>query len=341
MQHRIIKPICHHTATLILSSLLLTVTACSPNHYIIGQGSDQRGDIGTPHHRSTEQNNAEPQLPSGEGGSFKIGTPYKIAGIWYQPIESAEGYSETGIASWYGDEFNGRKTANGETFDMYALSAAHKTLPLPTLARVTNLDNGKSIVVRINDRGPFVKERLIDLSHAAANALGFLDIGTAHVRVEVISEHSPFSSRSRTPLPTASDETEPSRKAHQSAYTTAIKNLGITTASAAPVQPVQEIAMPTTPVANNTPIQTLPQPRPAAPQLIFIQLGAFSSQENALRMRDLFATHHPDIHIQRTNHTPPMFRVRIGPFSNRPQAEQAIVSLEREGIQHAIVVTNE
>ena len=99
--------------------------------------------------------------------------PYQIRGRWYRPAEQP-GYDETGQASWYGDQFNGRPTATGERFDMYALTAAHKTLPLPGLVEVTNLANGRSIVVRINDRGPFVDGRIIDLSRGAADQLGML-----------------------------------------------------------------------------------------------------------------------------------------------------------------------
>lgn len=113
---------------------------------------------------------------------------YEVMGERYHVIESAQGYAEQGVASWYGREFHGRRTSSGEVYDMYGLTAAHKTLPLPTTARVTNLATGKSIVVRINDRGPFKKGRLIDLSYGAARELGFLSAGTALVEVEVLGD---------------------------------------------------------------------------------------------------------------------------------------------------------
>lgn len=125
-------------------------------------------------------------LPDGAGGVYKTGKPYKVAGYWYAPMPSAAGYDQSGVASWYGRDFHGKRTANGETYDMHALSAAHTTLPLPTLVRVTNLENGRSVVVRVNDRGPFVKNRLIDLSYAAAKALEFDRKGTARVRVQTL-----------------------------------------------------------------------------------------------------------------------------------------------------------
>ncbi|MDX8413525.1 MAG: septal ring lytic transglycosylase RlpA family protein [Mariprofundales bacterium] len=125
--------------------------------------------------------------PVATGGHHKTGKAYQIAGQWYYPLQSAAGYNQTGVASWYGRDFHGKKTANGETYNMHAMSAAHKTLPLPTMVRVTNLDNGRSIVVRVNDRGPFVKSRIIDLSYAAAQALGYDRKGTARVRVQALS----------------------------------------------------------------------------------------------------------------------------------------------------------
>lgn len=111
---------------------------------------------------------------------------YEVNGQRYQPIPSAHGYVEKGIASWYGKQFHGRKTSNGETYDMYAMTAAHKTLPMNVHLKVTNLDNGRSTVVRVNDRGPFVRSRIIDLSYSAANELGVVEPGTANVHIEAL-----------------------------------------------------------------------------------------------------------------------------------------------------------
>jgi rare lipoprotein A len=117
------------------------------------------------------------------GGSFKIGRPYELNGRTYVPTEDPN-YRTEGIASWYGPDFHGKPTANGEAFDMNGISAAHPTLPMPSYLRVTNLANGRSIIVRINDRGPYAKERVTDLSVGAAKALGFYDQGLARVRIE-------------------------------------------------------------------------------------------------------------------------------------------------------------
>ncbi|MEN8141375.1 MAG: septal ring lytic transglycosylase RlpA family protein [Thermodesulfobacteriota bacterium] len=114
--------------------------------------------------------------------------PYKIKGKKYYPLPSAEGFSQKGVASWYGKPFHGRKTSNGETYNMYKLSAAHKTLPMGTNLLVTNLDNGRKLTVRVNDRGPFVRGRIIDLSYKAAKEMGMLKKGTARVRIAALGE---------------------------------------------------------------------------------------------------------------------------------------------------------
>ncbi len=112
--------------------------------------------------------------------------PYKIGRKWYQPLASSKDFKQKGIASWYGAAFHGKKTANGEIYDMHDITAAHKTLPLDTYVKVDNLENGKSIVVRVNDRGPFVRGRIIDLSFAAAKKLGIVEKGTAKVKIKAL-----------------------------------------------------------------------------------------------------------------------------------------------------------
>lgn len=123
-------------------------------------------------------------VPKG-GGRYKVGKPYQVAGVWYTPKENPY-YDKRGIASWYGEEFHGRRTANGEVFDMYALSAAHPTLPLPSYVEVTNMRNGRRLIVRVNDRGPYKHDRVIDLSKKVSQLLGFYRQGTAPVRVRYI-----------------------------------------------------------------------------------------------------------------------------------------------------------
>ena len=120
--------------------------------------------------------------PPGKPGHPK---PYKVLGKWYQPLPHSEGFRQRGLASWYGRDFHGKKTSNGEIYNMYAMTAAHKTLPLGTYVRVRNLENNRSLVVRVNDRGPFVRGRVIDLSYTAAKDIGIVGPGTA--RVEVVA----------------------------------------------------------------------------------------------------------------------------------------------------------
>ena len=133
------------------------------------------------HGCATDTSTSEPP-PPGQPGQPK---PYKVLGKWYQPLPHSEGFRQQGLASWYGRDFHGKKTSNGEIYNMYAMTAAHKTLPLGTYVRVKNLENNRSIEVRINDRGPFVRGRIIDLSYAAARKVGIVGPGTA--RVEVIA----------------------------------------------------------------------------------------------------------------------------------------------------------
>jgi rare lipoprotein A len=131
------------------------------------------------------QTASQGRQPGGQGGVYKVGKPYQVGGIWYVPKEEPT-YDATGVASWYGQDFHNKATANGEVFDMHAVSAAHTTLPMPSIVEVTNLDNGRKIQVRMNDRGPFVGGRIIDLSYEAARQLGYENKGLANVRVRYV-----------------------------------------------------------------------------------------------------------------------------------------------------------
>lgn len=135
-------------------------------------------------------------VPMPHNGSFKA-APYTVMGSRYFPIQDARNYNVTGTASWYGTKFHGRDTANGETFDLYGMTAAHKTLPLPSYVKVTNLENGLSVTLRVNDRGPFYSDRVIDLSFAAAKKLGYAEKGVARVKVEGIDPHQWWAARGK------------------------------------------------------------------------------------------------------------------------------------------------
>lgn len=134
---------------------------------------------------SSADNRAAPVLARG----YKVGKPYQIKGVWYYP-QVDYNYIEDGVASWYGPGFHGKATANGESYDMNDLTAAHRTLPMPSVVRVTNLENGRSLKLKVNDRGPFARDRIIDVSRRASQLLGFHMQGTAQVRVEIIEDES-------------------------------------------------------------------------------------------------------------------------------------------------------
>jgi len=155
----------------VLVLLALGLSACGIRH-IPG--------VGAP---SPPAKRSQPPAAAGKGGTYK---PYTVLGQTYYPLGSAEGYAETGVASWYGPNFHGKRTANGEIYDMHQMTAAHRILPMHTRLLVVNLDNGRSTEVRVNDRGPFVNNRVIDLSYAAANVLGVIGPGTARVSLQTI-----------------------------------------------------------------------------------------------------------------------------------------------------------
>lgn len=155
-----------------------------------GPGGGYYQDDG-PHKRPRDISSVPDAVPRPEPRSAGGNKPYVVFKKTYYPLASAAGYRERGVASWYGKKFHGRRTSNGEQYDMYAMSAAHKTLPLPSYARVRNLRNGKTVVVRVNDRGPFLHNRLIDLSYAAAARLGLVGTGTGLVEVEGIDPSAP------------------------------------------------------------------------------------------------------------------------------------------------------
>lgn len=148
-----------------------------------------------------------PRPNAAAAGRYKVGAPYQAGGLWYVPAEQPN-YDETGLASWYGDAFDGKPTANGEIFDMRAVSAAHATLPMPCLVEVTNLENGRTLTVRLNDRGPYHPGRIIDLSRAGAQQLGFFQKGTAKVRVRYVGP-APLDAAATPPTFTVASRVQP------------------------------------------------------------------------------------------------------------------------------------
>jgi len=234
--------------------------------------------------------------------------PYVVMGRSYTPMTSLAPYTARGIATWYGRRYHGKQTSSGEVYDMYGMSAAHTTLPIPSYARVTNLKNGKSVVVRVNDRGPFVEGRIIDLSYTAAHRIGVLAGGAAMVEVESIIPDGAGSMVASVPpqpvAPTPSSESAPLAAAQE------------------PEPPATQIppAEPPPAVAAGAP----PVPVTTDAAGIYLQLGAFGSRENAenflARMKIQVEWLASTLHVFSRDG---LFRVHAGPYAREAEARQA------------------
>ena len=219
---------------------------------------------------------------------------YEVLGRTYDVLDSSKGFKQRGYASWYGKKFHGRKTASGERYNMFKMTAAHKTLPLPTYVRVTDLDNGKSVVVKVNDRGPFHSDRIIDLSYAAAAKLGLIGHGTSKVQIEAIDTGSP-------PPPASPDTT--------------------------PAEPVVAAATPA--LIPAPPAETSGAARPG-----YLQVAAYIDPINAVALREELERQGIgplEIHVN-TAVTPPMHRVLVGPFRDQDSARGARDQLSRRSL---------
>jgi rare lipoprotein A len=271
-------------------------------------------------------------------GDYKVGKPYQIKGQWYYPAENFQ-YTETGIASWYGPNFHGKSTANGEIFDQNLITAAHRTLPLPSAVRVTNLENGRTITLRVNDRGPFARGRIIDVSRRGAQLLGFEKNGTAKVRVEILPDDSRRLKLAALNLNGgAADQPQIASSPRQVVVATPLPNSGqpvqtaanTAAASAKPVQPRGAVEIP----ILSEKVEILP----VSPTGIFVQTGAFSKLENALRMRDrVFALGPTKISRFRIAGTE-LYRVRIGPLQTVALADTTLSQVTGAGVQDARLI---
>lgn len=267
-------------------------------------------------------------------GAYKVGKPYQVNGVWYYPHVDYN-YVETGVASWYGPDFHARRTANGETFDMNSLTAAHKTLPLPSIVRVINLRNGRAIKLRVNDRGPFVNGRVIDVSRRAAQLLGFAAQGTAPVRVEIVAD--------------------------ESRQVAALAQGGRETVAAVPSQPVAVSSLDGAPpprrLASATPVVLRPPPAPApAPALstppepvvthvavnpvsgMFVQAGAFTQRDYAIRLQRRLSGIAPTRVIEATVDGRRFYRVRLGPVATVEQGDRLLERVLAAGTAGARLV---
>lgn len=245
--------------------------------------------------------------PTPHNGPFKA-NPYTVLGKTYYPIGDGRSYRETGTASWYGTKFHGQPTANGEKYDLYGMSAAHKTLPLPSYVRVTNIDNGKTVVLRVNDRGPFYSDRIIDLSFAAAKKLGYAESGTARVRVEGIDPQQWWADRGQAaPLVLA----QPARATSKPAI-------------AATSQTVEQYTPPAAQHAGATVPMQVARGGQNNPEGLFLQVGAFVNPDAAQLLRDKLSsmTAAPVFVSSFVHQEQILHRVRLGPLESLDQAAQ-------------------
>jgi rare lipoprotein A len=255
------------------------------------------------------------RLPMDAPGGYKIGQPYEVDGVWYFPQE-VDRHDETGIASWYGAEFHGQATANGERFDQEALSAAHRTLPMPSLARVTNLENGKSVVVRINDRGPFARGRIIDVSRRSARLLGFERQGTARVRVSLLGAES---RRLKRQALARGGETQVAAAAPQVVVPGAA-------AVPAPSRATSGLEQHRRQAVGHQPVRAT---------ALYVQVGAFADRENADRLRRTLRAIGQVTVSSLVLNGRRLYRVRLGPVTTVAAADRLLDHAFRAGYTQA------
>ncbi len=276
-----------------------------------------------------------------------VGVPYKIKGKWYSPKKTSR-YKETGIASWYGKPFHGRKAANGEIYNMYHLTAAHQTLPLPSIVRVTNLDNNRSLLVRINDRGPFINGRIIDLSLRAAQLLDLHQKGLAPVRVELVSPSQEelqqqalalkLSCEGRLSLDKALSgypNTLPTETDNKTQDDTEENSL---------LKRVGKILEELADQLENRPLslkELLQEKAETAEYKIFVQVAALSIEKNAVTLKNFLQDKlQTPVQIMpyAVSSSRILFRVSVGPFESLEKADDILQRLIDTGYQDSIIV---
>jgi peptidoglycan lytic transglycosylase len=284
----------------------------------------------------------EPSSTASEGHAiYKVGKPYEIDGTWYYPAIDWS-YDQTGIASWYGKEFSGKYTADGEVFDLNALTAAHRTLPLPSVVQVTNLENGRSIELRVNDRGPFARGRIIDVSRRAAQLLGFEAQGTAKVRVKILVPQSiQVAALAGSGQPGVTDP-------RRAAPVAPVLAQSLTPETGARIASNEAMPMPSPGSAPARPA-ALPAAAPAPEQVtvlpvkstqIYIQAGAFAVAGNALRVKGRLA---PLGTVQVTGarvNGVALYRVRLGPIGSVEDADKLLDRVLATGLSDARIVVD-
>ena len=334
-------------ALLGLTALLLAGCVSNGGHSHHGFSSaanDPFAGKGSPYYRGSK-------IPFG-GGGYQVGNAYQVAGRWYTPREQPN-YDKVGVASWYGEAFHRRRTSNGEWFDMNTLTAAHATLPLPSYVLVTNLENNRQVVVRVNDRGPFVGTRVIDLSKRAADVLGYRAKGKANVRVKLIG-------------PAPSEDSMDHMLAMNDAVQqgAGMRQLVAMSGNVNAQAPATQVAMnqqPTSVGLGEMNLATLPAEKPArlpfavasqaqqanyaqdaqAPQSYVVRVGVFHDLSNAQTAYQSVASFGPAKIVRAVGANGPLYRVEMGPLDNKSDAESALTTAQGAGFEDAKMVVAE
>lgn len=264
---------------------------------------------------------------------------YVVFGKTYYPKQSSRGHVERGIASWYGTKFHGRKTSSGERYDMHQMTAAHKTLPLPTYALVKNLENGRSVIVKVNDRGPFVGDRIIDLSYAAAKKLGVDKKGIAQVEVVSIDPRDHDGS-----VPTSFQVAAESQRRYQPERE-ALRSTGAVV-TAAPMAIKTSRSKSTTTASTPTTMAAVPAVASTRGMPLYLQVGAFGTRDNAEQLRRrLTGLLQDPVQVREASHVvatgqPRLYKVQVGPVASRSAADDLSRKLASLGIVRPLVVSD-
>jgi rare lipoprotein A len=284
---------------------------------------------------SSQQRQGEGQYRAGRP-MYKLGAPYQISGVWYYPAADYN-YDETGVASWYGEQFDRKYTANGEIFDLNDLAAAHRTLPMPSIVQVTNLTNGRSLQLRVNDRGPFARGRIIDVSRRASQLLGFETNGSALVRVKIMKEESiqvaELARRNGGDTRVLVAEAPSVAKVEAAS---AVKSAP----SPPPAAPISTMSTP--PIIAELPplpekVRVVP---PTSSARIFVQAGAFSMRDNARRLQARIAPLGSVQVMTALVRGIEMYRVRLGPVASLEEADQLLARVVESGYPEAQIVVD-
>ncbi len=311
--------------------MILCLSGCTEIEYASHLAKGPKGTVSDRHNYLAQQ------------GNFKVGKPYTVLGQSYTPRETYE-YVETGIASWYGPGFHGSKTASGERYDQREMTAAHRTLQMPSLVRVTNLGNGKSVIVRVNDRGPFSKGRVMDVSELAAKNLGMIGPGTAKVKIELLpAESKAIAAAARNGVKTNGVEVVMNQTGRLPDSYKQYMQGSYQVASNAPVVPPVYAATADGPVpghlnqGNFYPDPVVTQ-QPVTSNNIYIQAGAFGSADNANRLAMRLSSY-ANAKVEPVNYSGrTLYKVKLGPLGSVQNADSVLNRVLAGGQSDAIIV---